>query len=406
MNKQAQALLAKINAKVAEIRTLAAAGNVAQVKAAKKELDDMQTMFDCIKDLDEEAAGAAGAAAAAGVNKPINGAPTMKEKIKAFVGVLTAGIKKTEANAEDVKIYNAMNEQSNGGADGGLTVPQDIRTQIEELRRTDDDLEQYVNVEHVSTSTGSRVIEKEADTTPWDNVDEAAAFPEAETPQFTKVEYKITKKGGILKITEELLQDTAENILGYLKKYIAKKTRATRNAFILKKIKEFVKYGQEGTTVKSIAGIDGLKDVFNVDIDPAIKTTSKVYTNQSGFNYLDKLKDKDNNFILQPDPTQPTKKVLFGAYEVVVLLDKTLATREIKDSGESVTGKAYPVICGDLKEAITLFDREYMSIELSNTAGDLWNNDQTGVKVRDRFDVQSVDEKAIVFCEMTEAVNG
>ncbi|WP_405382727.1 phage major capsid protein [Phascolarctobacterium sp.] len=405
MNRQAQALLAKINAKVAEVKALAQSGDLAKVKAAKKELDEMQEMFDCIKDLDDEAAGAAGAAAAGGSARVVDNAPTIGQKVKAFIGVLTAGIRRVEADAEDVKIYNAMAEGTNSGKDGGLTVPQDIRTQIEELRRTDDDLEQYVNVEKVSTLTGSRVIEEDADATPWDNVDEAAQFPDAATPQFRNVEYKITKKGGILKITEELLQDTAENIMGYLKKYIAKKTRATRNAFILAKIKDVVKFGKEGSTVKPINGIDGLKDVFNVDLDPAIAAGAVIITNQSGFNYLDKMKDSDGNYIMQPDPTQPTKKILFGAYPVVKLMNKTLPTREVK-AGEAVTGYAYPIICGDLKEAITLFDRENMTIEISNTAGDLWGKDQTGVKVRDRFDVREVDTKAFVFGEITEAVNG
>lgn len=411
MNRHAQELLAKINAKKEEIKNFAAAGDVANTKKAKKELDDLQAMFEAVKDLDDGAAAAAGAAAGAGTAQVIDGGnkPTMKQKVKAFIGVLTAGIKRKEADAEDVTIYNAMTEGTNDGADGGLTVPQDIRTQIEELRRTDDDLEQYVNVERVSTLTGSRVIEEDADATPWDNVDEAAAFPEASTPQFRLVEYKVTKKGGILKITEELLRDTAENIMGYLKKYIAKKTRATRNAFILKKIKDVVKFGEADSTVKEIAGIDGLKDVFNTELDPAIAATARIITNQRGFNYLDKLKDSDGNYIMQPDPTQKTKKLLFGAYEVVKLMEKTLPTREITTGtgdAKKTTGYAYPIICGDLKEAITLFDREYMSIEISNVAGDLWNKDQTGVKVRDRFDVQAVDTKAFVFGEITEAVNG
>ena len=51
---------------------------------------------------------------------------------------------------------------------------------------------------------------------------------------------------------------------------------------------------------------------------------------------------------------------------------------------------------GDLKEAITLFDREKISIELSTEAGDLWAKDQTGIKVRDRFDVQAFDEEAVI----------
>ena len=61
---------------------------------------------------------------------------------------------------------DAMSEKSD--EDGGFTVPQDIQTDIHELRRTDDDLEQYVNVEPVSTLSGSRVFEVDADSTPWD----------------------------------------------------------------------------------------------------------------------------------------------------------------------------------------------------------------------------------------------
>lgn len=397
MNRQAQELLAKIEAKKAEIRAFAAAGKAADVKKAKKELDDMQEMFEAIRDLDDEAAGAAGAAAAAGTAQVVdgNGKQTMKQKIKAFIGVLTARINHTEADAEHIRIVNQMNE-ADPGTDGGLTVPQDIRTQIEELRRTEDDLEQYVNVEHVNTLSGSRVIELEADATPWDTVDEAKMFPEAGTPQMAQVEYKIKKFGGILKLTYELLQDTAENVMGYLKKYIAKKTRATRNAAIIKKIKEIA----AAKTAVEITGIDQLKDVFNEQLDPALRTTAKIITNQSGFNYLDKLKDSDGNYILQPDPTKPTQKLLFGAYPVVTLLNKTLPTETVDG------GKKYPIICGDLKEAITLFDREYMSIEISNTAGDLWENDLTGVKVRDRFDVQSVDKNAVVMGHIVEATNG
>lgn len=401
MNRRAQELLAKIEAKKNEIRTLADAQNVAGVKKAKKELDDLQAMYEAVKDLDDEGAAEAGAAAAAGTaNTAGEKKTTMKDKITAFVGVLTARINKREADKEHVTIVNQMNE-ADPGTDGGLTVPKDIRTQIEELRRTEDDLEMYVNVERVSTLSGSRVIEKEADATPWDTVDEAKQFPEAGTPQMEKIEYKIKKFGGILKLTYELLQDTAENVLGYLKKYIAKKTRATRNAAIIKKIKE-VAAAKDAVVITSI---DELKDIFNEQLDPALKSTSKIITNQSGFNYLDKLKDSDGNYILQPDPTKPTQKLLFGVYPVVTLLNKTMPTEDVK-SEQKVTAHKYPMICGDLKEAITLFDREYMSIEISDQAGDLWEHDLTGVKVRDRFDVQSVDEDAVVMGHILEAVNG
>lgn len=405
MNKQAEALLAKINAKKEEVKNIALTGNLAATKAAKKELDDMQETFDCIKDLDDTNTGAARAAAAAGSALVVNG-PTVKEKAKAFVGMLVASLRKEQPSEEDARIYNSMKEESGEvgkeGKNGGLTVPKDIDTEIRELRRSQDNLEQYVNVEPVSTLSGSRVVEEDAEDTPWDNVEEEKAFPEVEGPTFRDVKYKVTKKGGILKITQELLDDTAENILRYLKKYIAKKTKVTRNAFILKALKDIVKYGQAGSTVKPIKGIDGLKDIFNVELDPAVAAGAIVITNQSGLNMLDKMKDDEGNYILQKDPTMATRKVLFGAYPIVALKNKTLASIDVKDSQQKVTAHKHPFIIGDLKEVITLFDREKMTIDIN--ANVYWENDQTGIKVRDRFDVKTVDEKAFVFGEMTETV--
>ena len=52
MNRHAQELLAKINAKKSEVKNFAAAGDVAKTKQAKKELDDLQAMFDAVKDFD------------------------------------------------------------------------------------------------------------------------------------------------------------------------------------------------------------------------------------------------------------------------------------------------------------------------------------------------------------------
>lgn len=399
MNREAAKILAQINAQKVVVTNYVAADKMEEAKAARAELDKLQAKFELIKDLDEEAGAAAGAQAAAGqVKNVVTGKGySVKEKAQAFVNVLKAGITGKPVNENDMKIINSMNESDPdaGLSEGGLTVPVDMRTEIMELKRTVDDLEQYVNVEPVSTLSGSRVIEEDADATPWDNVDEEAAFPDAATPKFLPVKYKVTKKGGILKLTEELFRDTAENILAYLKKYIAKKTRATRNAFILAKINE-ITAGKE----VAVTDIDGLKDIFNEQIDPALLAGSRVITNQKGFNWLDKLKDQDGNYILQPDPTQPTRKLLFGSYPVVVLKEKTLASATVEG------GVEIPMICGDTKEAITLFDREYMSIEISNQAGDLWGKDQTGVKVRDRFDVQATDVNAIVKAKVTVANAG
>lgn len=402
MSKEARALLKKINDKKNAIKALVNEGKTKEAKEAKAELVDMQDRFNILMDLEDDEdedikdqIDKDEAKKAEGKDK----APSKKDIARAFVNRIVCGMRKTKLNEKDQKIMDAMSEKSD--EDGGFTVPQDIQTDIHELRRTDDDLEQYVNVEPVSTLSGSRVFEVDADSTPWDDVDEGEEFGEEETPKLKQIKYKIKKKGGILKVTRELLQDTAENILGFLNKWIAKKSRATRNAAILKKLAEI-------TTEKEVAisGYDDLKDVFNVTLDPAIASSSIVLTNQSGFNYLDKIKDERGDYILQHDVTDKSKMLLFGVYPIKKVSNKVLKNVEVKSDGSNVPAYKYPIYMGDLKEAITLFDREKISIELSTEAGDLWAKDQTGIKVRDRFDVQAFDEEAVIKGEITVQVAG
>ena len=390
MSKEMRELLNKINAKKAEIKALVVDGKIEDAASAKEELKKLQASFNILADLeDDEAQQAQQQAAEGNAQTAGNEKNGLAKQIKAFTNAIKAAWKKTEVTPEDREILNAMSEGSD--EDGGLTVPKDIKTQIKELRRSEDALENLVNVERVTTKSGTRVIEREADQTPFDNVEEAAEFPEVSTPQFDSIDYKVKKKGGILKVTQELLSDTAENIMGYLKKWIAKKSKATRNFMIIAKIKEIC----AGLEVP-VTGLDSLKDIFNVMLDPAIALGSVVVTNQSGFNFLDKLKDEKGNYILQKDPTQATKRLLFGEYPVIRLSNKTL---------QNVNGKA-PIICGDLKEAITIFDRETLTIDISNLAAGMWEKDQTGIKVRERLDIQTVDADAVVMGLATVATTG
>lgn len=405
MSKEAKALLKKINDMKNEIRSLQAQGKTKDMQDKFAELKDLQAQFDILLEMEDDEDDDIRDSMKRGRVKDIEGADGGEGKkysknqiARAFVNRIVCGLRRKALPEEDQKIMDMMTEadpNDDGESDGGFTVPQDISTDIRELRRAENDLEMYVNVEPVRTLTGSRVIEVDADSTPWADVDEGTEFPEEGTPKLVQVKYKIAKKGGILKTTRELLQDTAENILAYLNKWIARKSRATRNAAILKKLDE-ITAGKE----IAVASFDDFKDVFNVKLDASIAPTSIVLTNQDGFNFLDKLVDKDGNYIMQPDVTDKTKQLLFGRYPIHVVSNKTL-----KSEGDAATQK-YPVFMGDLKEAITLFDREKITVELSTEAGDLWAKDLTGIKVRDRFDVQSVDEAAVVKGIITVAISG
>ncbi len=384
MNEELKKLLDSIKAKKQEVKDLCKAGKIEDAANAKEELKNLQAQFDLLYDLEQEALDDVRQQAEKGTAKKI--VDQTKKVANAFANAVKAMVGAGELTESDKEILNSMNEGSD--KDGGLTVPQDIKTKIRELRRSEDALELLVNVERVSTLSGSRVIEQHADQTPFDNVDEAAEFPEASTPEFALIKYKVKKKGGILKITQELLSDTAENIIGYLKKWIAKKAKATRNFLIIAKVREITKDAEVPVT-----GLDDLKRIFNILLDPAIALSASVVTNQDGYNWLDTLKDKDGKYIMQPDPTKPMSMMLFGKYPIKKVSNKTLPSTKAEG------GYKVPIICGDLKEAITIFDRETLTIDISNVAGKLWETDQTGIKVRERLDIQSVDEEAVIMAE-------
>ena len=398
MNEEMRKKLAEINATKAEVRQLIADGKLDEAETKKQELDAMQRAFNLLLSMEDEDKNAAKAQAKKKreLTDPVQPPMTFARIGQAVVNALGEAVQRRHMDDTDRQIIqDAMKENSD--PDGGLTVPQDIQTRIKELRRSDDNLEQYVNVEPVTTMSGSRVIEKEADSTAWPDIDEEGEFTEVETPQFAKIAYKITKKGGKMLCSLELLADTAENILAYLMKWIAKKTRATRNARILVCMDAITK-GKE----VAVTDLDSLKDIFNVMLDPAIAASSAVWTNQDGFNWLDKLKDKDGNYILQSDPTDKTRTLLFGKYTVHVLSNKVLKTT----TEASANTNTYPLYCGNLAEAVTLFDREFMTVESSKEAGSVWDKDQLAVKVRDRFDVKAVDEAAIIKGKITVSTAG
>lgn len=374
-------IAAKITQKKEEIKNLIAQDNLEDAKKAREEMKNLQEKYDLLDEMEQEEDDDIKNQAAAGKTNEVKG---KKNVVSALVNALRAGFKKKPVAKEDMEVLDAMKEGSD--EDGGLTVPADISTTIRTLRRSEDALETIVRTERTTKVKGSRVYEVNADSVPFDTVDEESQFPDVATPVLKKVEYVIKKFGGILKATYELLEDSDENIISYLENWIARKVKATRNALIIKKLDEMT----DGFEIEATS-VDDLKNIFNVELDPALVAGSKALTNQSGFNWLDKLKDKEGNYILQKDVTNPSKRLLFGTYPVVVMSNKTIKS--------GATGKV-PIYCGNFEEAITLFDREKLTIGISTEAGDLWSKDQTGIKVRERLDCEIVDDMAVFKAEI------
>ena len=270
-------------------------------------------------------------------------------------------------------------EDESDGANAGLTIPKDIQTAIHALVRQYNSLQGYVTVESVTTASGSRVYEKWSDITPLANLeDEDTKISDIDAPKLALVKYVIKRYAGMLTATNSLLKDTAENILAWLTSWVAKKVVVTRNKAILDKIAALPKK-------PTIAKFDDVKDLALTGVDPAIRSTSFFMTNTSGLAVLAKVKNAMGDYLLQRDPSQPEKYVIEGK-PVVEIADRWLA-----DNAGS-----HPLYFGDLRQAVTLFDRENMSIEASSVAGDAFGLDQTKLRVIDRFDVESTDNESFV----------
>ncbi|EPY2283500.1 phage major capsid protein [Clostridium sporogenes] len=288
-------------------------------------------------------------------------------------------------NKTKPEFQNSMSEGSN--TDGGYTVPQDIQTTINELRESKDALQNYITIESVNTLSGSRVFKTRAQQTGFAEVGEKGAITEKATPQFTQLPYSVKKYAGFMQVTNELLKDSDQAIASTITTWIGDESRVTRNKLILAELNKKAK--------TALVGIDDIKTVINVTLDPAFRNTSSIITNQSGFDYLDKLKDKDGNYLLQPSVSSPTGKMLNGL-DIIIVSNKDLPN-------DTTSGTKAPVIIGDLKEAIIMFQREGTSIMASDVAGDAYLTDVTLFRAIERLQVVTKDSQAFVYGQVTIA---
>ena len=283
------------------------------------------------------------------------------------------------------QIKNVVSSGETDGTAGhaGLTIPKDIQTTIHLLVRQYDSLQEYVNVESVTTAQGSRVYEKWADVTPLAAIGtEDGQIQANDDPKLTTIKYLIKRYAGITTVTNSLLKDTAENIIAWLSSWIAKKVVVTRNTKIIEAIGKLPKK-------PTLAKWDDIIDL-EAKVDPAIKPTSMFLTNTSGFTALKKVKNAMGDYLMERDVKSPT------GYSIDGFPVKEVADRWLPDNST-----AHPLYFGDLKQAVTLFDRENMSLLATNIGAGAFETDTTKIRVIDRFDVATVDGEAFVPASFT-----
>lgn len=386
MTEKERELRQSMAEKQTHIQNLLADNRIDEAESATEELKAIRREFDIVQTMNDVVPAAA----------PFGGMPQQEEAkdvdtTHVFAQLLRNrhdSLSDTElSSAKSMSVRNAANMNESAGEAGGFIVPKDLQTKINELKRALNPLSALVRVENVNTLSGARVLETASDMTPLAAVAELAAIGEIDGPKFTQVKYVIRKFAGILPISEELLADSDQNLLAYVNGWLAKKSVATENAQILAILKTLTK--------APLTNLDGIKELLNVTLDPTISLMSSVLTNQDGFNFLDKQKDTDGRYLLQPNPLDSTQKLLFGK-PVTVVSNKVLPT----DTSVASAKKA-PVIIGSFTDAVILFDRQATTLTGTSVGGDAWKRDSYDVKAVTRIDVQKFDDKAVVFGELT-----
>lgn len=387
MSKKLRELLQALEVEKAKVRSLLAENKVVEAEKAMEEVRALQKSVAIQQELE--------ALEEPDLNDATPITPTNRtdaELEAEYKRIFLKGLRRQRITADDHSIINeyraAMHEggvTSDPDGDTGIIVPQDIQTRINELMRTLNDLSQYIRVETVNTLSGSRVLEKDEDMIPFAVVDEYGEIQEIDNPKFTPVTYKLVKRAGFLPLTNELLKDTDQNILGYVSNWIAKKHVVTKNSLIIAILNSLSK--------KDLKDIKAIKKVLNVDLDPAISLSSTIITNQDGFQWLDEQEDGNQRPLLQDDITQPGKK-LFKGRPIVVVSNRTLPS-----TGTS-TIKA-PFIVGNFKELMVMFNRGVYELASTNIGGDAWRRDTTELRTIIRDDYVKWDGEAAVFGQLT-----
>lgn len=368
MPKELRELLDQINAKKTEVKNFVAENKIEEAKASKEELKSLQDKFDVLYDLYEE--------------EKENNEEAIKNKAKEN-NKENSIAEFANAARNGFRVNNKMTIGSK--PDGGYTVPEDILTSINTYRESKKSLKDLVTVEKVTTSKGSRTFKKRAQQNGFIKVGEGGKIGKGATPQFERLDYEIEKYAGYFPVTNELLADSDANITNTLIQWIGDESRVTANKLILNVIKT--------KSETKLEGLNGIKKALNVTLGSAFKATSKIITNDDGLQYLDTLKDGNGRYILQADPITPMSMWLCaGATKVPVEV--------IPNSDMPSTGNKAPFIIGDLKEGIVFWDRQLMSIKMSDIAsiGDLnaFEEDLTLFRAIEREVVTKKDEQAFV----------
>lgn len=270
--------------------------------------------------------------------------------------------------------------RSHGEMRDGLTtsgvaavVPDEVVTPVLELKNSKYNLAQYATVKTVSAGSGHYPIAKRNEKATLATKEELAEIADVDANMFEDVPFDVKTRAGKIALSNEIVEDAAVDIVGEVKNQLQKLVDNTDNQNIMKVLTSATfKKGNATST-------DDLKKIFNVELDPALNKMWLV--NQSGFNYLDTLKDSEGRYLLQPNPTAASGFSLFGA-PVVMISDAVMPNN---------ADGSFPMIAGDISEAVAVFRRNQVTAQW-----DKFDQFAQGLSVIVRSDYEPISSDAAI----------
>lgn len=259
---------------------------------------------------------------------------------------------------------------------GAVLVPVEVSTNVLELKDGQVDLTAYVTAQEVGTGQGKFPVAKRAAAI-LATKEELANIAEISDPLFIDVEYAVKTRIGQIAFSNELIEDSAIDVVAYAEKQMQRMVRNTNNKGILDVLSTFA--------VKNAIGADGLKSVVNIELDPELDV--KFVVDQNAYQFIDTLKDVQGRYLLQDSIAFDSGKSLFGK-EVIVISNAIAPTKP--------SGAVGFVWAGDLAEAAAYFKRSDIT-----ATWEKFDAFSKGLAVGVRSDYKTVDAKAGVKVKLT-----
>lgn len=279
-----------------------------------------------------------------------------------------------------------------GGLNGeNYLLPDDVKLEINIAKKEWLSAKDIVRVEPTSALKGSVNYGKD----PTEGLvafDDGDEIDSSKVPEFLQKTYEIKWYGAIIPVSNILTGAEQAGLMTFINIWFVRRAIITENT----KIFATYKAGYNSGTPKTLANEKALRKSINKDLDPAFTKSAgmKLVTNQSGFDYLDELTDKNDRPLLQPDPTSPTGKMYKG-YPIKVYSDSQLPNIT---SGSGQTAKTYaPIIYGDTEEGATMKVYEDYFFDTDNGKGVGFTKNQTLLKVIEGFSVTSTDTSSYIY---------